>query len=98
MLKYTFLVFFIAYNLIGNTQVYNKIYPSVRPELLTVDQVIMTLPLSNSQAYFLSFGLPLLGPYYAFIARSGSEWKVLKHKYISDSLGYFFPSLRIHFK
>ena len=93
MLKYTFLVFFIAYNLIGNTQVYNKIYPSVRPELLTVDQVIMTLPLSNGQAYYLSYVLPLLGPYYSFITATkvDQNGEVLVYKYISDSLGYFFP-------
>lgn len=78
--------------MIGNTQVYNKIFPSIRPELLTVDQVIMTIPLSNSQAYFLSFGLPLLGPYYAFIIATEVDpnGNVLKYKYISDSLGYFF--------
>ena len=93
MVKYIFLIFFIAFNMIGNTQVYNKIFPSIRPELLTVDQVIMTIPLSNSQAYFLSFGLPLLGPYYAFIIATEVDpnGNVLKYKYISDSLGYFFP-------
>ncbi|MBK7232653.1 MAG: T9SS type A sorting domain-containing protein [Saprospiraceae bacterium] len=84
---------FLIINIYGNSQVFNIVYPSIRPELKTVDAVSLTIPLKNNEAYFISRGIPLIGPYYYYriatkVDRTG---EVLWHKYISDSLGYFTP-------
>ncbi|MBK7812460.1 MAG: hypothetical protein IPI50_14760 [Saprospiraceae bacterium] len=58
---------FLIINISGNSQVFNKVYPSIRPELLTVDGLTFTIPLPNNEAYFLTYSIPLLGPYYSYM-------------------------------
>lgn len=91
-LFFCFITFLITVS-IGNSQVFNKVYPSIRPELLTVDGLTFTIPLPNNEAYFLTYSIPLLGPYYSFMiaTKVDQNGDVLWFKYISDSLGYFLP-------
>ncbi len=91
-LFFCFITFLITVS-IGNSQVFNKVYPSIRPELLTVDGLTFTIPLPNNEAYFLTYSIPLLGPYYSYmiVTKVDRNGDVLWFKYISDSLGYFLP-------